>query len=181
MRLAPPTTLEECRALKAWADAEPIRPPIAASRDQIETHLEFLSDTLPSQTIDDESGKRRFAVYVSLLGHFPNAALQHMSREACRTLKWFPTPKECLDLVKTYRAPTSDRDTALALCSDFTQNQFDAWLANVAAGQDVGDVPEQWLRIATERGPIRRLSDGSFVSRAKYHGPVKPYADLASQ
>jgi hypothetical protein len=181
VRVATPTTVEQCRALKAWAEAEPIRQTIAASREQIETHLEYLSTTLPSQAVDDESGKKRFAVYVSLLSHFSNEALQFMSREACRTLDWFPTPKQCLALAAKYRPPVSDRDVALSLCSDFTQAQFDRWLANVEAGQEVGEVPEQWLRIATERGPIRRLSNGRFVSRARYHGPVKQYGALVSQ
>jgi len=175
VKLAKPTTVEECRALKAWADAEPVRSTVRASYEQIERHLEYLATTLPSQAVDDESGKRRFAVYCSLLGEFSNEALQFMSREACRTLEWFPTPKQCLSIIAKYRPPISDRDRALLLCSDFTQSQFERWIANLREGQPIGDVPDQWKRIAVEQGIARRLDDGRYVSRALYVGPLKPY------
>lgn len=171
-----PQTVEECNALRAWAESAPMTCQPAASTEQIEKHLEFLAATLPSKNVDDESGRRRFAVYVSLLGQYSNEALQFMAREACRAYDWFPTPRQCLDLIANYRPPASERETALRLCADFAENRFAHWLVNIRNGQPVGDVPEKWLRIAVEQGAMRRLSDGSYVSRALYQGPTKPYS-----
>lgn len=174
MSVAPPRSVEECKALKAWAESEPTESPPVATQAQIEDRLEYLAATLPSRNIDDEAGRKRFAVYVSLLGGYSWEAIAHMAREACRRHDWFPTPKQCLDIISEYRPPVSDREIALRLCQDFTTAQFDRWLANVGNGQPIGDVPEQWKRIAVEQGAIRRLSDGNYVSRALYHGPFKP-------
>jgi hypothetical protein len=131
--------------------------------------LSFIDAALPSKNVDEATGERRTAVYASLLGSYSTDALAFMAREACRTLDWFPTPRQCLDLIAGYRPPVSDQEMALRLCSDFTQTQLERWLDNVRDGQPLGDVPDQWLRIAVERGHVRRLDDGSYVSRASYH------------
>jgi len=175
VKTAVPQTIEECAALREWAESLPVEIQRPATQDQVERHLEFLAATLPAKAIDNEAGKRRFAVYVSLLGSYSNEALQYMAREACRKYDWFPTPRQCLELVAEYRPPVSERETTLRLCSDFAQAQFDRWLANVRDGQEPGDVPESWMRIAVEQGVMRRLDNGSYVSRALYQGPRKAY------
>jgi hypothetical protein len=138
-------------------------------------HISFMAATLPSKSIDDLSGKMRVAVYHSLLAGHSNEALAYMARRACETLDWFPTPRQCLDLLAEYRPPESPQSAALRLCHDYTHETFDRWLTNMRAGQPIGDVPDQWKRIAVEQGVLRRLSDGSYVNRAAYHGPFKPY------
>lgn len=171
-----PSTDEECRALQAWAEALPVERPTPASQNQIERHLAFMAATLPSQAIDDESGRKRFAVYVSLLTGFSDEALAYMARTACQTLRWFPVPVQCLDLAREYRAPVGQCEETLRLCHGFAQASFERWRADVAAGQPVGDVSDQWKRIAVEQGIARRLEDGSYVSRVAYHGPFKAWA-----
>lgn len=169
-----PTTDAECNALREWAQSTPADRPAAASMDQLKRHLEFMAAALPSKGLDEQSGKMKAAVYAALLGGQPNEALAYMARTACMTLDWFPTPRQCLDIIADYRPPVSDQEIAIRLCQDYTANQFDRWIANLSDGQPIGDVPEQWKRIAVEQGAIRRLSDGSYVSRALYHGPYKP-------
>lgn len=176
----PPQTDEECRALKEWAETLPPHREEPATDAEIIRHLKFMGASLPAQAVDTEAGKQKLVVYVTLLRGFSDAALGHMAMTACSTLRWFPVPAQCLDLVRDYRGPVSEKESTLKLCHDFAQNSFDRWMTNVSEGQPIGDVPEQWLRIAVERGPLRRMADGSFVSRALYHGPVKPVLSLVS-
>lgn len=163
-----------------WANTLPVARPETATPDQIVKRLDYMESVLPSQNADDDKGRKRVAVYVSLLSEFSDDALRYMVRKACQTLKWFPVPSQCLDLAREYRPPVGEREATIALCHDFAQNSFERWMTNVSEGQPIGDVPEQWLRIAVERGPLRRLANGSFVSRALYHGPVKPVLSLVS-
>ncbi len=175
----PPANLDQCRQLRAWAEAQaPIRVP-AATQHEIETHLAFIASTLPSKVVDDASGKRRFAVYVTMLSGYSDAALKFMSRRALEELKWFPTPSECRKLIAQYQPPENEISEALRICGEFAQSTFDRWIANLADGQHPGDVPEQWTRIAVERGLMRRLDDGRCVSRALYQGPTKRVAIVA--
>lgn len=168
-----PETADEARALKAWADAEDDRPE-PASANQIGKHLAFMSATLPSKSSDEDSGKMRFAVYSRILGEFSNHALAYMARKACETLDWFPTPRQCLEILQGYRAPPTEKDDALQLCHRFWQGKFEDWFAAVQDGnvdQDtIDNAPKQWRMIAMERGLLRLMPDGSFVLRRKVIG-----------
>jgi len=165
----------ECNALREWAQTTPAVAPQPASSDQLAKHLSFMAAALPSKNVDDTTGKMRATVYASLLRGYPNEALAFMARRACQSLDWFPTPKQCLELLAEYRQPETAQNRALRLCQDFTSTQFDRWLANIRDGQEPGDVPESWMRIAVEQGVMRRLDNGSYVSRALYQGPRKAY------
>ena len=169
--LVRPTSDTECAALREWAQNTPVAVPPAATTDQIAKHLAFMASALPAKGVDDLTSKMRFAVYTSLLDGTSNKALAHMARRACETLDWFPTPRQCLDLIAEYRPPEPDQVVALRLCQDYTTEQFERWITNVIDCQPIGDVPEQWMRIAVEQGAMRRLADGRYVSRAQYYGP----------
>jgi len=173
--LVRPTSPTECRELLDWARNTHTPPQPSASSEQLAKHLAFMSAALPSKGLDEMTGKMKVAVYASLLGGYSNEALAFMARAACQTLDWFPTPRQCLELIADYRPPTSPQEIALRLCEHYTAEQFDRWMTNISDGQPIGDVPEQWLRIAVEQGAMRRLSDGSYVSRALYQGPTKSY------
>ncbi|MDY7525504.1 hypothetical protein [Sphingomonas sp. 10B4] len=164
--------MAECDALIEWAQTsqEPHRPVGEAAFGK---HLEYLA-ALPSKNIDEDLGRKSATVYYALLKDYPAEAIAHMVRRACETLDWFPTPRQCLELVATYRAPTTEQEQALLICREFAEEQFAQWLENVRNGQPIGDVPARWMRIAVERGLMRVLADGRFVSRALYHGPVRP-------
>jgi hypothetical protein len=163
-----PTTLAECRALREWADAQPVTRQPAATQDQIERHLEFIAATLPSRAIDDESGKRRFAVYVSLLSGHTNDALANMARQACAALDWFPTPKQCLELAGDMPRPgNADAARAIRDCEQFSHESFKRWIDGLPDADEIGDVPTRWIDIAIARNLIRRMPDKSLIIRRK--------------
>lgn len=168
MAITVPKTEEECRSLQAWAENQPIGP-VAASPDQIAKHLSFLAAALPSRAVDEESAKMRFAVYQKILGAYPAGAIAFMARRACETLDWFPTPRQCLNLIRDYVSAPGQRETALRLCHDFWQQEFDRFIDALRAGEidqaAIDAKPERWRRIAVERGYLRRMTDGSFVIR----------------
>jgi hypothetical protein len=163
-----PTNEDECRALREWAESAPGRA-VPATTDQLAKHLSFMASTLPAKPVDDASGRERVAVYAKLLGGYDNAALGYMAIEACKTLNWFPTPKQCLDILKGYAVPDTDRSLALSYCARFTQARFDKWMRLVMVGgaseNEIAIVPERWRRIAEERGGLRRLEDGRYEIR----------------
>lgn len=149
--------------------------PVAAPANRIVKRIQYLDAMLPRRSQDEQAGKLRTAAYVTLLHGHSDEALEFMVREACRRFDWFPTAKQLLEILAEYRAPRSEQAQALIDCQHFADEAFAVWLGNLADGQPAGDVPDQWKRIAEEREHMRRLSDGSFVSRALYHGPTKPY------
>lgn len=165
-----PETAGECATLHHWAVSTPIERDPPAAANQIARHLEYLAAALPARATDEETGARKAAVYTSFLQEYSNSALAHMARRACETLDWFPTPRQCLDLVAEYRNPESDQERALFLCHSFTQLSFEEWIrALTGDGPAIGNVPDQWKRIAVERGFLR-FANGDFVIRAAHQG-----------
>ena len=166
-----PESVEEARALKAWAEAQSDRPTLA-TQTQIGKHLAFLAATLPNRNADEESSKMRFAVYSSILSEYSNDALAFMARKACETLDWFPTPKQCLDILRDYPRPGSEKDLALSYCHAFWQGKFEKWVALIASGNatqaDVDAVNRRWQSIAMEQGHLRWIEEEKrFVIRRK--------------
>jgi hypothetical protein len=164
----PPLTVEQAESGRQWAIANPAPRAPAASPDQLAKHLRFMDAALPSRDVSTDSAKMRFAVYTSLLGSYSNDALAFMSREACQTLQWFPTVHQCLSILNGYRAPATQQATVLLECNRFLQSAMETWLDNLAAGQPIGDVPQKWIEIAITRNLLRRLKDGSIMTRAEY-------------
>lgn len=163
-----PTTAEEARALAAWAETpEPL--PELATIQEISRHLAFIAATLPSRSQDEEGGKMRVAVYSRILGEFTNHALTFMARRACETLDWFPTPRQCLDILREYRQPNTERSHARALLHQFAQQQFEAFMERLrereASMTEIDAVPDQWRRIAVERGYLRYAKSGGYEIR----------------
>ncbi|WP_084733014.1 hypothetical protein [Sphingobium chungbukense] len=169
-----PETVEECFALKVWADAQDDRP-APASPLQITKHLTFMAATLPSKSTDDESGKMRVAVYSKILGAYSNEALAYMARRACSEMQWFPTPRQCLELVRQYQPPVSEKVEALALCHRFWEGKFDDFIFELEQGiaqQEMIDAaPLNWRKIAMERGFLRWVPEGDrYMIRHKLVG-----------
>lgn len=169
-----PRTMEEADALRVWADTQ-INDNVPATARQLAKHLAFVEATLPSKNVDGETGQMRTAVYTSLLADYSDGALAFMARKACATLDWFPTPKQCIDILSQYRAPRSDKETALALCHSFAQRRFEEFIWSLETGKATNDailaVPDQWRRIAIERCLLRAMPDGSFVIRDRGKRP----------
>lgn len=162
--------------MRAWANAQPPQFIPAATQEQIERHLEFLAATLPSKNVDEESGRLRFAVYVSMLGTFSNEALKHMARRACEEYNWFPTPRQCIELASEHSEPTPAATYALAQCNRFDHSQFEEWIDGIGEELPSLDVPDHWIEIALTRTLLRRTDEGEIVTRARFrelHTPTK--------
>lgn len=153
-----------------WAENSTDRAEYATPQE-IARHIDFMHSTLPSRLIDQETGAKRTAVYIRLLSGYSNDALTYMAREVLRTCKWFPTPSECLEILKGYRAPPTVRDQALALCHRWSADKYDAWVASLKAGEtdqaDIDGAPDRWKRIAVEQCLLRRMDDGRHVLRLR--------------
>ena len=159
-----PTTLAECAALQEWAETtQPVHQSISAA--DFAQKLKFMAATLPSKNVDVEAGRQRVTVYASILGGQSYEAIEYLVRTACATLDWFPTPKQCLEIIAGYRAPATEQETALLVCRCFAEEAFDTWIENVRDGQEIGDAPDRWKRIAVERGVLRLLLDGDYAVR----------------
>lgn len=163
-----PRNIEEANALWTWANAQR-NDLLAATPRQLAKHLSFIEATLPSKNVDGESGQMRTVVYTSLLADYSDEALAFMARRVCQTLDWFPTPRQCIEILGQYRAPPNEKETALSLCHAFEAGRYDAFLQSIddhtATQDEIMAVPDQWRRIAVERGLLRRMPDGSHVIR----------------
>lgn len=60
--------------------------------------LRTLDSLLPRRKADALSGELNQRVYVRALRHMPKAQIDFLWAEAVRTLEWFPTVKQCLDI-----------------------------------------------------------------------------------
>lgn len=154
----------ECDELRSIALAMPPEH-IPAEPRHLAKQLQFIEATLPSKNTDEQSGQMRTAVYARILGGYTKEALAYMTERVCRELDWFPTPRQCLEILAGYTPPTSRKDKALAICANHTQARFDEWLQGLRAGiSDLNGKPERWLRIATEQGYLRCV-DGEYERR----------------
>lgn len=170
-RVERPTSDEQYQALVAAIPTLSTIAEAQASPSQFAKIFKYLADALPSRATDEESGRTKLTVYASILGHFSNDALAFMARRACETLDWFPTPKQCLEILRDYPAPQPPRATAERYCFEYRQAQMEGFLSALRDGTAttdmLGDKPDQWLRIANERGYLRKLPDGSYIIRQK--------------
>lgn len=167
--LAPPTTIEEEKALRAWALTLPtvedrLDPGFLADQ------MAFMDAALPSRDVDVEQGRLRATAYFSALSAYPDEAIAFMARKAVETCKFFPTPSECLAILKSWTLGPSTRERALTLCRKFNEERFDRWKAAIRERNEralAADVPDQWRRILEAEGLLRLMEDGSFQFRAK--------------
>lgn len=165
-----PQTMAECIALQRWvALGRDVAPP-TVTKDELARHLKFLAAALPSKAIDGDAGRDRVAVYFRMLGEYTNDAIAYMSERACREHDWFPTPAQCLAILKTYRAPLPDKEVARTNCQAFLQAEMERFHAALRDGTVpqalIDEKPDQWKRIAEEKGWLR-LIDGKYVQRLK--------------
>jgi len=134
-----------------------------------------MRSNLPMEKMSARAGAIKVRTLTDFLADYSGAALADLAVKAIKRLRWFPSVRDCLDILDEERPPVSDQQIALRLCQDYQTERFDEWFAGLRAGREVGDVPDQWKRIAIERGALRRLADGSIVIRATYYGPFKSY------
>lgn len=166
-----PRTMAECMALQHWVAHGRDEPPVMVTREQLARHLEFMASALPSKAVDSETGKDRVAVYFRMLSGYTNRAIAYMAERACRERKWLPTPSECIAILASYRAPPPDREVARGAIQKFLQAEMEGFHDRLRRGLvDQGEIdaqPDQWRRIAENKGLLRRLDNGTYVQRRK--------------
>jgi hypothetical protein len=140
----------------------------AATPQEIAKIMEFIVATLPSKSLDLEGGKKKFAVYIRLLAGRTTDELSYLSRRACAEHDWFPTPRQCLEILKGYQVGISLNEQARRKLQDIASLHFDAFVEKLknelCAQQWIDKFPEQWRRIAVEKGYLK-LEDGWFIQR----------------
>ena len=158
-------TVAECDELRSLALAMPIEN-VPVETHELAKQLQFIEATLPSKNTDEQRGQMRTAVYARILGGYTKEALSYMTERVCKELDWFPTPRQCLEILEGYTPRTTKKDKALRICLNNTEARFEEFIMSLRCGEPVelSAKPERWLRIAEERGYLRRV-DGEFTVR----------------
>jgi hypothetical protein len=158
-------TIAECDELRSIALAMPLENVPVETRE-LAKQLQFIEATLPSKNTDEQSGQMRTAVYARILGGYTKEALSYMTERVCKELDWFPTPRQCLEILDAYTPRATKRDKALQICANHTEARFDEFIMSLRCGEPVElkDKPERWLRIAETRDYLR-FGDGEYTIR----------------
>lgn len=152
--------------LEAVANA-PLPRPVPCDASHFAKCMRSLS-LLPSRADDETKGELRLAIYQRMLGHHPNEAISYLVERALSELNWFPTPKQCLDILADWRAPVSEdrrrRDLAIRLIAGERRLRFEDAMAALERreldGEALDALPQRWKLIAVERGFLRDTHDG---------------------
>ena len=158
-------TIAECDELRSIALSMPVEN-IPVETKELAKQLQFIEATLPSKNTDEQSGQMRTAVYARILGGYTKEALSYMTERVCKELDWFPTPRQCLQILDSYTPRTTKKDKALLICSNHTQARFEEFIMSLRCREpvDLTDKSERWLRIAEDHGYLR-IVDGEYIVR----------------
>lgn len=146
------------------------------SDDQFNKSMRALS-MLPRRGDDDTTGELRVEIYQAMLGHYPNAAIRFMSATALSELEWFPSPKQCLDILRRWKRSDGEgqkRSRAAAMVRAEHQARFDATMTQLELREfdqaQIDALPERTRSIGAERGFLRLHDDGVYRARPVPHG-----------
>lgn len=141
--------------------------------DHFEKSMRALA-ILPSRSEDDVRGELKFAIYRRMLGKYSKPAISHLVETALATLDWFPTPKQCLEILSGWR----DRDAVehkhrTAMAASAVRQERQARLGEVMDALDrraldqeqIDALPDQVKEIGAERGFLRLHDDGVYRAR----------------
>ncbi len=118
---------------------------------------------LPSRADDETKGELRLAIYQRMLGNYPNGAISYLVETALAELNWFPSPKQCLDILRGWNAPITEerrsRDLAANLIAREKRMRFEEAMEALErrelTGEALDALPQRWKLIAVERGFLR--------------------------
>ena len=128
-------------------------------------------DILPRRA-DDTGGPLRLKLYRRKLGGFENGALSFLVDRGLERFQFFPSIKECLDLLRAF--PNRDRDAgrrghAKSLIEREQQHRLhDAILAmrrREFSQTEIDALPAKWKQIAAEKMLLWAWPDGRFTVR----------------
>lgn len=160
------------------SSSPPIIPPCDA--DHFEKSMRALA-ILPRRNEDDVRGELMFAIYRRMLGHFSKAAISHLVETSLETLDWFPTPKQCLEILADWRChETVVHKYQSTMAASAARNERQARLNDVMLALDrreldqgqIDALPMQYRVVGAERGFLRLHDDGVYRAR-----PLRSEAD----
>ncbi|MBA4306433.1 MAG: hypothetical protein C0429_06810 [Sphingopyxis sp.] len=167
-------TDEDCASLRELALAMP-SDEVPADPAFIARKLEYVAATLPFKNVDQRAGQKRMAVYIRILSGYSEEAVSFMAINACKLHDWFPTPRQCIEILESYVPPQSKRDDILKICAAHVENSFDAFKKSLATGTvepaAINSRPQRWLRILVEQGLLRFENDQFVQRRRPEHVP----------
>jgi hypothetical protein len=115
-------TVAECDELRSMALAMPVEN-IPVETRELAKQLQFIEATLSSKNTDEQSGQMRTAVYARILGGYTKEALSYMTERVCKELDWFPTPRQCLQILESYTPRTSRKGQGASESVQITRRQ----------------------------------------------------------
>jgi len=131
-----------------------------------------LQAVLPSRNQNEVAQAVLVATYRKLLGHFPERVIRYLEKAAVVRCKWFPTVKECLDLIAEVDTtdPLLRKQSAVrSLVDRENAARFDDAMAALASGEVdqawIDGLPDQWKQIAEVRMLLWVHPDGSYTLR----------------
>lgn len=134
--------------------------------------MRTMKATMPSRADDETTGNLRLNVLARVFGHYPREAIAYLVETAITTLEWFPSPKQCLDILAGWKRTD---DAALAKASAIVsvraerQARFNELMLQLERREldqaAIDALPENIRSIAAERGFLRLHDDGIYRAR----------------
>lgn len=141
------------------------------SDDQFNKSMRAMS-MLPRRGDDETTGELRVEIYQAMLGHYPNAAIRFLSATALAELEWFPSPKQCLEILARWKRNDGEgqkRTRSAAMVRAEHQARFDEIMGRLERREfdetDLAALPARILGIGAERGFLRLHDDGVYRAR----------------
>lgn len=162
-------TVKEREELKSLCLQMPRREPLATAQ-QIGEHLAFIKSALPSQNRDELAGEMGATVYVSALSDYTNEAVSYMAKRAVVEFDWFPTPRQCLAIIKGYKNAPTLRARGLRKVQGHSQKQLEMFLNKLKAGpvsQEYIDAQSDKAKQIAETQSWLWFKDGKYTQRFK--------------
>lgn len=164
--------LSDDQLAKAQALASlPLTPLPRCDDDHFEKSMRALA-ILPRKAEDDVRGELRFAIYRRMIGHATKDAISFMVETAISELEWFPSPKQCLEILARWQRNDGEvqrRASAAKMVRDEQRARFDDTLAALERREmdqaAIDALPRRMREIAAERGYLRRHDDGQYRYR----------------
>lgn len=136
------------------------------------TKLILTMSTMARRADDEATGKLRLAILRRVIGHHPREAIAYMVEKAITTLEWFPSPKQCLDILAGWKRSdeaVQRHASAIRLVRAERQARFDDIMHALEQRQldqaAIDALPDKIRSIAAERGFLRLHDDGVYRAR----------------
>lgn len=135
--------------------------------------LRTLDSLLPRRKADALSGELNQRVYVRALRHMPKAQIDFLWAEAVRTLEWFPTVKQCLDIAGKWTGKQQAENIPALAASKSDRERF-ARLQDARRRLKDEVVEQDWIDALTP-GQRKVLETETLLMREGEDGPYRQH------